>query len=171
MTLDTLIPAKFTEVLGNIVDYYKINLFDFDYTLPEGAGITPAELQQAFIDRFYFREIGQETITMFRHYLKARWVELIAVYGRIFVSNELSDPSDLTNDEYDNNGLSVFNDAPKGIVEFDKNHATSYTTSESHTKGRRGRTKAELARAYRDLAFNPLQDFLDDLDELFMQIY
>ncbi len=171
MQLDTLIPAKYTEVLGNIVDYYDINIFDFDYDLPENAAITKDKLQQAFIDRYYLREIGQETITMFLHYMRTRWLEIIPFYARIFAANAQSDPADLSNDEYSNKGGNVYNDAPKGVVEFDSNHATNYTKHEYTTKGRRGRTKAEAARAYRDVAYNPLQDFLDDLDDLFMQIY
>lgn len=171
MQLDTLIPAKYTEVLGNIIDYYNINIFDFEYDLDAAAGYTKEQLQQAFIDRFYLREIGQETTQMFMHYLRTRWLELIPFYGRIFAANAQSDPADLSNEDYENNGGNIYNDAPKGVVDFDGNHATNYTKYNNKTKGRRGRTKAEAARAYRDVAYNPLQDFLDDLDELFMQIF
>lgn len=171
MQLDTPIPAKYTEVLGNIVDYHKIDLFDFSYNWELKTGITKEDLQQAFIDRYYFREIGQETIQAFKHYLKTRWCELVPLYSRIFIANTKSDPTDLNNDEYNNNGTTIFNDAPKGVVDFDGKHATNYTTSSGQTTGRRGRTKAEIARSYRDVAFNPLEDFLNDLDELFMQIY
>ena len=108
---------------------------------------------------------------MFLHYMRTRWLEIIPFYARIFAANAQSDPADLSNDEYSNKGGNVYNDAPKGVVEFDSNHATNYTKHEYTTKGRRGRTKAEAARAYRDVAYNPLQDFLDDLDDLFMQIY
>lgn len=171
MQLDTPIPAKYTEVLGNIVDYYGINLFDFDYDLPADTGYTKDQIQQAFINRFYFREIGQETVDMFKVYLRQTWGELIPYYSKIFAANALADPTDLSNDEYDSGGMVVYNDAPKGVIEFDKVHATNYTKHDNKTKGRRGRTKAELSRSYRDVAYNPLSDFLDDLNDLFMQIY
>lgn len=171
MQLDTPIPAKYTEVLGNIVDYYKIQLFDFEYEWPDDAGVTKERLQQAFIDRFYFREIGQETIQAFMHYMRTRWLELVPFYAGIFRAQAKSDPTDLNNDEYENDSMTVFNDAPKGVVEFDKNHATNYATGKGKSTGRRGRTKAEIARSVRDVAFNPLEDFLDDLDELFMGLF
>lgn len=46
-------------------------------------------LNQKIIDRFYFREIGAETINMFRHYMARNMNEIMVEYNQLYLSERL----------------------------------------------------------------------------------
>lgn len=169
------IPSSYTEVLGNIVDS-GINIFDFDYTIwtPNGGSeeLTKQAIQQKFIDMYYFREIGQETITMFKHYLKQRWQLIMPQYNKLFESeyNTTLDKA-LTNDKFTSTNFSVYNDTPKGEVDFDNKHATSFTKNINNNEGLHGQSLAEATRNYMQLVTNITQDFLNEFSNLFFGLY
>lgn len=169
------IPSNYTEVLGNIVDM-GINIFDFVYDIwtPTGESeeLTKQAIQQKFIDMYYFREIGQETITMFKHYLKQRWQLLIPEYNKLFEAeyNTTLDKA-LTNDSFESNNFSVYNDTPKGVVDFDNKHATSFTKNITNNKGLHGQSLAEATRNYMQLVTNVTNQFLMEFNDLFFQLY
>ena len=79
--------SKYTAQLRTIVDN-NINIFDFDYTrTPESIAIISNEqLQNDFIDRYYFREIGFETVERFKHYLKVKWKEELGEFDALLVA-------------------------------------------------------------------------------------
>lgn len=79
--------ANYTMTIQEIIDS-GINIFDFSYTL------TPfmdrAEIEKRFIDRYYFREIGYETYSMWKHRLEREWKNKIRIYNKLFdVDTEL----------------------------------------------------------------------------------
>lgn len=176
-TLSTPIPANYTEVLGNIVDYYGINLFDFDYTLYTPADTTDpkqykADFEREFIDYFYFREIGQETIDLFKHYLRVRWQTIIGRYNLLFEASSSQNANDaFTNDNFNNAGISIFNDTPKGEINFDDKHATNFTRAKNTNTGLRGITRAEALRRYRNELISAREDFFDEFSDLFFALY
>lgn len=172
----TLIPAKYTEVLGNIVDYWGINLFDFDYPLYVPAGSTEAAektaLQDAFLREFYLREIGFETVERFKIRLQSLWLKDIDWLNTMRAARQDMTPSDaFKTDSTTSEALSVLNNAPKGVVNFDENHAASYTKTNAKGEGLTGKSKYkaynELATDYVDISAR----FFEKFDKLFMQIF
>lgn len=136
-----MFPAKYTEVLANIIDA-GIDIFDFDYT----SYLPKEELQNGFIDYYLYREIGFETIEMFKQRLKVRWQNIIERYNMIFEADAAVVPQDAFTDSTHSDsenitskrtiggmGQSVFNDAPLGQVPFDNTHASAITNSEQNS--------------------------------------
>lgn len=72
--------AKYTVELKDIVrSGYK--LFDFQYPFYDES--KREEFQQLFIDYFYFREIGTETVGRFQHYLKSKFLVSLPYYNEL----------------------------------------------------------------------------------------
>lgn len=161
------IPAKYTEVLGNIVAE-GYNLFDFDYN----SVLDKTELQNGFTDYWYFREIGFETVEMFAQRLRVRWQNIIERYNLIFQADQTLTASDAFEDESETedetinnerttnaNGQSVFNDAPLGVVTFDNSHASAITNSEQGTTDNFSETKNRSRSALHKSKAQALADF------------
>lgn len=154
-----MIPAKYTEVLANIVEE-GVDLFNFDYD----SYLPKEDLQNGFVQHFYFREIGFETVEMFQQKLQTRWFEIIDRYNMIFEADAAVLPSDAFTEyteeedeqiqsdrQVSGSGSSVFNDAPLGQTAFDNTHASAITNSEQtstdgYSEGKQ-RTRSGLNRS------------------------
>ena len=68
--------SKYTAELRTIIDN-GFDIFDFQYTRASEsqAIISDEALEQGFIDHFYFREVGFETLERFKKRLKTQWLE------------------------------------------------------------------------------------------------
>lgn len=73
--------ARYTVELRTIVDS-GFNIFDFPYSFYDDT--KKAEFQQRFIDHFYFREIGAETVGRFKHYLADTFHLKLPYYNELF---------------------------------------------------------------------------------------
>lgn len=174
--MQTRIPAKFTEVLGNIVDYYHYNIFNFDYPIfvPNGSNETTekTKLQNAFIQHYYLREIGQEIYLQFFHYLRVQWCEIIETYNRLAELNYNIAISDFDkNDNFKSSALLVYNDAPKGEITFDNSHATNFTNTTNENSGLHGLNKYDVMYNYNQQMINVVQEFLLNFEQLFMGVF
>lgn len=171
--LNSPLLAHYTEVLGNIVDYMGINIFEgMEYTLYTPPEFEPeaykAAFERKFIDHFYFWEIGQETIQKFIFYFQERWKTLITIYNKVFEAWDITHVEDIfTNDVFTSDFKNIYNDAPKGVVDFDNNHATNYTTGNNNNKGLRGQTKADAIDRYISVMIEPNTLFFDNFQSLF----
>lgn len=185
-----MIPAKYTEVLANIVEE-GVDLFNFDYD----SYLPKEELQNGFVQHFYFREIGFETVEMFQQKLQTRWLEIIDRYNMIFEADAAVLPSDAftdyTEEESENiqsnrqtsgNGSSVFNDAPLGQTPFDNTHASAITNSEQmNTDGysedkQRSRSGLNRSKAAALLEFDKSlrdhkREFYENFRDLFFGVF
>lgn len=74
--------AKYTVELGELVEKHEVDIFDFDYPFYSEAERKPFE--QKFINHFYFREIGSETVSRFKHNLKSTFETKFPLYNRMF---------------------------------------------------------------------------------------
>ena len=173
-----LIPAKYTEVLANVVNYWRVNLFDFDYTLygndtPPVKGMSKAELQELFVNHFYFREIGEETIDRFKTHLRMKWLEVLPKYNMLFAAYyELNPQKDaFINDNFTTEGKSIYNDTPKNTIDFDNSHASAITTVNNTNSGLRGKSKFRAVTDAADELRNPYVDFVEEFNDLFFGIY
>lgn len=149
--------SKYTTELRHIVESgYPI--FDFDYPIFDEnyRGV----LQQKIIDTYYFREIGFETVGMFKHYLKTKLNNIMPYYNQLYETEGLVNKENY-NINLDNtitqkrttegnsesnsssNGLSknrdVFSDTPQAKLK-DLDYATNLTEndgeSENHASGK-----------------------------------
>lgn len=73
--------ANYTIELRKIIES-KINIFDFDY--PFYNENEKEYFQDRFIKHFYFREIGSETVSRFKHYLEDKLHEIAPFYKHLY---------------------------------------------------------------------------------------
>lgn len=78
--------AKYTTELRDIVKS-GLNIFDFPYVFYDET--KKADFEQKFINHFYFREIGQETVGRFKHYLKCKCDETLPYYNMLFTTAQM----------------------------------------------------------------------------------
>lgn len=163
--------SKYTAQLRTIVDN-GINIFDFDYTrTPESiAIISDEQLQNDFIDRFYFREIGFETVERFKHYLKVKWKEELGEFDALLVeySKSINVKSNM-NAQVEN--TTIFNDTPKSKLDINTDYASSISQNNQIQSGYNGLTEIELLEIYHDKIKDIQSEFYDKFDSLFMQIF
>lgn len=162
--------SKYTAELRTIIDN-GFNIFDFEYSrTPESQKIVSNEkLQEGFVNHFYFREIGFETLERFKHYLKTRWLENIAEFDKLLVAYD--EPINIKSNLGSNvKNKSVFNDTPKSELD-DSNYASSITKNNQDTSGYAGTTEIELLELYHEKIKDIQTEFYNRFDLLFMQIF
>lgn len=209
--------AKYTTQIRSIVES-GYNLFDFSYPIFDEnyRGV----LEQKIIDRYYFREIGLETVGQFKHFLKMKLNEIMPYYNRLYetegiitkdnfminldntitrtnkVNSESAAAASSTNTSNSSStGREIFSDTPQGNL-ANLDYATNLTDSEgngtstdngsSETTGTMTtleeytehllgngsmRYNADILQEWRDTMLNIDVMVLDDLNELFMNIY
>lgn len=164
--------SKYTSELYKFLDIYDI--FDFQYTRTDEskAIISNEDLQAGFINRYYFREIGFETVERFKHKLKTQWLESIGNFDKLLVAfNESINPK--TNVRSNTQNTSVFNDTPKNALDFgtEASHASNITHNTQTNTGLAGLTEIEALELYHDKIKDIVSEFYDSFDNLFMQIF
>lgn len=164
--------SKYTAELYKFIDIY--NIFDFIYprTDESKAIISNEDLQAGFINRYYFREIGFETVERFKHKLKTQWLESIENFDKLLIAfNDNIDIKSNVSSTSDN--VSVFNDTPKSALDFgaEATNATSLTHNKQTNKGLTGLTQIEALELYHDKIKDIVSEYYDTFDNLFMQIF
>ncbi len=173
MTMRREIMSRYTAELRTIINN-GFNIFDFEYTRsPDAIAIVSnEELQKGFIDRYYFNEIGFETLERFKHKLRAQWLESIEVFDKLLVAyhNEVNVKSNLGSNT---KNVSIFNNTPKNALDFgeEATHATNITDNKQASSGYAGITEIELLELYHDKIKDIVSEFYDSFDNLFMQIF
>jgi len=83
--------AKYTTQIRTVVES-GYPLFDFPYPLFDEnyKGV----LEQKIIDRYYFREIGFETLGQFKHFLKTKLNEIMPYYNQLYLTEGLVTAAD-----------------------------------------------------------------------------
>lgn len=73
--------AKYTTQLRTLIEG-GVDLFDFSYPIFDEnyRGV----LEQKIKDRYFFREIGLETVGQFKHFLKMKLNEIMPYYNRLY---------------------------------------------------------------------------------------
>lgn len=149
----------------------------FDFTYPKLVGKDYTALEQSFIDRYYFREIGSETVDKFKHYLKSMFMERIAHYNRLWKADMTELKVLQTNKSIgsdSNTAKSVFNDTPDSSM-GNSDYATSLTDNTGNgsyeNSGYSGKTEVEMMELYIDKLRDLDTQFIDEFDVLFMQIF
>lgn len=163
--------SKYTAELRTIINN-GFNIFDFDYNRTEASRkiVADEDLQQGFINHFYFREIGFETLERFKHYLKTQWLESLGQFDALLVA--YAEPiSTKANMGTDANTKSVFKDTPQSELDEAENYATNLTNTKQSTKGFAGITEIEMLELYHNKIKDIQTEFYNSFDNLFMQIF
>ena len=165
--------SKYTAELRTIIGN-NFDIFDFEYTRdPKSIAILSNEnLQKGFIDHFYFREVGFETLERFKHKLKTQWLESLGELDKLLVAyNESINPK--VNMSSNTQNTSIFNDTPKNALDFgtESSHASNITHNTQTNTGLAGLTEIEALELYHDKIKDIQTEFYNSFDNLFMQIF
>lgn len=165
--------SKYTAELRTIIDN-GFDIFDFVYTRSSDsqAILSDEKLEQGFIDRYYFREVGFETLERFKHKLKTQWLESIENFDKLLVAYSQSiNPK--VNMSSNTQNTSIFNDTPKNALDFgtESSHASNITHNTQTNVGLTGLTEIEALELYHDKIKDIVSEFYDSFDNLFMQIF
>lgn len=165
--------SKYTAELRTIIDN-NFDIFDFTYTrsAESKAIVTDEDLEQGFIDHYYFREVGFETLERFKHKLKTQWLESLGELDKLLVAyNESINPKANINSNAQN--TSIFNDTPKNALDFgtEATHASNITHNTQTNVGLAGLTEIEALELYHDKIKDIQTEFYNSFDNLFMQIF
>ena len=165
--------SKYTAELRTIIDN-NFDIFDFEYTRdPKSIAILSNEdLQKGFIDHYYFREVGFETLERFKHKLKTQWLESLGELDKLLVAyNESINPK--VNMSSNTQNTSIFNDTPKNALDFgtESSHASNITHNTQTNTGLAGLTEIEALELYHDKIKDIQTEFYNSFDNLFMQIF
>ena len=165
--------SKYTAELRTIIDN-NFDIFDFTYTRdPKSIAILSNEnLQKGFIDHYYFREVGFETLERFKHKLKTQWLESLGELDKLLVAyNESINPK--VNMSSNTQNTSIFNDTPKNALDFgtESSHASNITHNTQNSTGLAGLTEIEALELYHDKIKDIQTEFYNSFDNLFMQIF
>ena len=164
--------SEYTSELYKFLDIYDI--FDFQYPRSDEskAIISNEDLQAGFINRYYFREIGFETVERFKHKLKTQWLESIGNFDKLLVAyNESINTK--ANMSSNTQNTSIFNDTPKNALDFgaESSHASNITHNTQTNVGLAGLTEIEALELYHDKIKDIVSEYYDTFDNLFMQIF
>lgn len=164
--------SEYTSELYKFLDIYDI--FDFQYPRSDEskAIISNEDLQAGFINRYYFREIGFETVERFKHKLKTQWLESIENFDKLLVAYNGS-INTKANMSSNTQNTSVFNDTPKNALDFgaESSHASNITHNTQSNVGLAGLTEIEALELYHDKLKDIVSEYYDTFDNLFMQIF
>ena len=165
--------SKYTAELRTIIAN-NFDIFDFTYTRSSEsqAIVSDQKLEQGFIDHYYFREVGFETLERFKHKLKTQWLESLGELDKLLVAyNESINPKANIISTVQN--TSIFNDTPKNALDFgaESSHATNITHNTQNNTGLAGLTEIEALELYHDKLKDIVTEFYNSFDNLFMQIF
>lgn len=76
--------AEYTMELRQIVNSDCHQVFDFTYPFYCDESVAKKEFEELFINRYYFHEIGAETIERWQHQLKARLMTIMPYYTQLY---------------------------------------------------------------------------------------
>ena len=165
--------SKYTAELRTIIDN-NFDIFDFTYqrSSESQAIVSDEKLEQGFIDHYYFREVGFETLERFKHKLKTQWLESLGELDKLLVAyNESINTK--ANMSSNTQNTSVFNDTPKNALDFgaESSHASNITHNTQTNVGLAGLTEIEALELYHDKLKDIVSEYYDTFDNLFMQIF
>jgi len=92
--------AKYTTTIKTMIDS-GVKIFDFSYPIFDEK--YRSVLETKFIDRYMFREIGLETVALFKHFLKMRMNEIMPFYNKHYIANKVFE----TYDPYKNKDFTI----------------------------------------------------------------
>lgn len=163
--------SKYTAQLRTIIDN-DVDIFDFEYTRSAEAQaiVSDDDLETGFINHFYFREVGFETLERFLHYLKTKWLEEIQIFDKLLIAYN-KEINVLSNSKSNTSQRQIFNDEPLNNVDVSENNATTITDTQQEQTSYNGISEIELLELYHDKIKDIQTEFYTKFENLFMQIF
>lgn len=78
--------SKYTIDIYTLLKDEKFKLFNFNYDFYTDDENIKNNFEQKFIDTFMFNEIGFETVTRFKHFLKTRLNNIMPYYSQLYIT-------------------------------------------------------------------------------------
>lgn len=78
--------AMYTIELRTLINDYQLDIFNFDYPFYCNDKEVKKEFEELFINRFYFHEIGAETVDRWKHMLKTRLYLKMPYYSQLYLT-------------------------------------------------------------------------------------
>lgn len=161
--------TQYTVELRTILDDPEQNIFDFTYDKIPGVDYTA--LEQLFKDRFYFSEIGCETVDRFKHYLKNQWQESMFIYNKkkkaymteINILKTFNTTGSSENEQ-------TYYDTPINKDVRGNPSNISDVKGSTNSSGYAGQTESELIETYFQLLHDLDSEFIDQFQNLFMGV-
>lgn len=94
--------ATYSVEIRTLMNEYGIEIFDFDYPFYTNDKKVKQEFEELFINRYYFHEIGAETVDRWKQMLKARLMLKMPYYAQLYqtewnrVDKDMMTSKDLT---------------------------------------------------------------------------
>lgn len=162
--------SEYTAELRTVIEQ-NYDIFDFEYTRTAAsqAIISDDNLEEGFKNRYYFRELGFETLERFKQRLKTQWLESIGNFDLLLVAyNDSVNIKKNVNLSTEND--IVFNDTPDSVYSGTENMSTNTTENTQTQNGLSGITEIEALELYHNKIKDIQSEFYDSFDNLFMQI-
>lgn len=167
--------SEYTLELNEVVDILTEqgkSLFDFDYALPDF--MSKEDLQEHFIEHYFFREIGLETIPRFLQRLKVQWLEKVNEYDIKFklVKNKLNVENAINTYEDNLEDSNTFNATPMSAMQEGRNYKTSVT----EVKGKHNGYAIANSNVFKTINnvivdhTEVINSFISEFDNLFMGV-
>lgn len=122
--------SQYTLTIKQIVEN-NVNIFDFEYPLEV---LSKEYFQEMFINHFYFREIGLETVGRFKFHLKEKLNLILPYYNKLLYSQSLEQrildnydvtetfKRDVTSTNINNSSsenINLYSDTPKRKIDIE----------------------------------------------------
>lgn len=139
--------ATYTVELRMIVNSPYYEIFDFDYPFYCDDAQTKQEFEELFINRFYFHEIGAETIDRWKQMLKTRLYLKMPYYKQLYLTEwertgkDMMQSKDLTETTIH---TLTSNDKTNGTINS-KTNATATDTSSGSATGNNSSDESYIA--------------------------
>ena len=89
--------SNYTTEIRHLINQYHIEIFDFTYPFYTDDEKVKEEFEELFINRFYFHEIGAETVDRWKQMLKARLMLKMPYYTQLYQTEWLRVNKDMMN--------------------------------------------------------------------------
>ncbi len=183
--------AETTIELRHVLNMDNFKLFDFEYPCDDVKW--KEELEQFIIDRFYFSEIGQETIDRFKHIFRVKMLAIMPYYNELYKTvmantdpllgyRQVENFTGNTKANEDRNEKLTATDYPQHDDPEEDipttaqninavNEQNTNNNYEKITEGFGGRSASELIKQYRENLLKINQMIADELKTCFMLVY
>lgn len=131
--------ATYSVEIRTLMNEYGIEIFDFDYPFYTNDKEVKKDFEELFINRYYFHEIGAETVDRWKQMLKARLMLKMPYYTQLYqtewmkVDKDMMNSKDLT--ETTTRKLTSLDESTGTAHQSVKNNQTDNQSSSSSTHG------------------------------------
>ena len=160
--------TQYTLTLKEIIDN-GYNIFDFDYTLYDGGDKTA--LENEIKDFYYLREMGAETVDRFLFYFRVTFLKNLKMYNVKMEAYTTTNIEILNNMRTHASNKNIFNDTPDNKLTELVDYATNITENEASADGKINAADIELLNKFVDGYKNLTGEFINSLNDCFMQIF